>query len=247
MVGWTSEKPNPARFCTGHQNQPASQHPQTPAGPAPPYMGRAHHRTIHEGSPLWYTVLMPEYRRMDLPGGTFFLTLVTHRWQRLFRSEFAVENLRTALQWTKQRNPFEVLGAVVLPEHIHFLWTLPPGDSDFSTRVSLFKRMVSTSMAPTLDSSSAASPSRRMKREREIWQRRFWEHTIRGTRDLELHLDYIHYNPVKHGHATCPHKWASSSFQRWVRAGMYEMNWHCSCREQPPPPGFEEIAGTVGE
>ena len=92
------------------------------------------------------------------------------------------------------------------------------------------------------------SASRRKHRESDVWQRRFWEHTIGDEADLEKHLDYIHYNPVKHGLVSCPHKWEYSSFRKWLERGNYEANWGCSCDgRQPQVPDFAEIAPKVGE
>ena len=92
------------------------------------------------------------------------------------------------------------------------------------------------------------SASRRRRRERGVWQRRFWEHTIRDEKDFAAHMDYIHYNPVKHGHAGCPHAWAHSSFHRWVREGRYAADWACSCvRPVPQPATVSDAERTAGE
>ena len=203
---------------------------------------------------------MPEYRRWLLPGGTYFLTLVTDRRRPLFADETNVSHLRKALRVVRDERPFDVVAAVVLPDHIHFLWALPPEDADFSSRVGRvkvgFTRLLaadgpSKRLADGADPAGNAhgsSSSRKRHREASVWQRRFWEHAIRDERDLERHMDYIHYNPVKHGLAECPHEWPYSSFEKWVRAGVYEATWCCQCDGQRRrAPDFASLACRVGE
>ena len=110
---------------------------------------------------------------------------------------------------------------VILPEHLHCMWTLPPGDVDFSNRWRLIKSRFSHSMA----TGERLSERRRLKRERGIWQRRFWEHAIRDQQDFDAHFDYIHYNPVKHGWVLRVADWPYSSFHRFVRSGVYSLDW----------------------
>jgi putative transposase len=179
---------------------------------------------------------MREYIRMDAPGGTFFFTLVTFERRPILAGPERVVALRAAFRSVRAAHPFELLGAVVLPDHVHLVIELPPHDADFSTRIALIKRYFTHALTPAEIGEPSPSSSRRRRRERSIWQRRFWEHTIRDERDLEAHMDYIHYNPVKHGHAGCPHAWPWSSFARWVRAGRYPPDWACSCRAPAPPP-----------
>jgi putative transposase len=178
---------------------------------------------------------MPHYRRACLPGSLIFLTLVTYRRGRWFEGAENVERLRRALRAVNAEAPFIILAAVVLPDHIHFLWELPSGDSDFSRRVGrlkvLFTRSLREEGRATITSDSA---SRERSHEAEVWQRRFWEHTIRNEADLEQHVHYIHYNPVKHGLVTCPHLWPYSSFGRWVKSGDYEADWGCQCQGRMP-------------
>ena len=190
---------------------------------------------------------MPEYRRFDAPGGTFFLTLVTYGRRPLFRDADNVARLRAALSDVQQRRPLVVHGAVVLPDHLHFLWELPKHDADFSTRVGLLKVGFTRSLGAAGQRASA-SPSRRRHHERDVWQRRFWEHTIRDEDDFGIHLDYIHYNPVKHGLACCPHAWPYSSFHQWVQREVYEADWCCGCRRAARvPAGLDAIASRTGE
>jgi putative transposase len=191
---------------------------------------------------------MPEYRRAYLPGGTFFLTLVTYHRTPLFSDPEKISRLRSCVAKTLRERPFEITGAVVLPDHIHFLWTLPPDDSDYSQRVSRIKILFTRSLRGRRSLPENVSASRRKHRESDVWQRRFWEHSIRDQTDLEKHLDYIHYNPVKHGLVSCPHLWEYSSFHKWVEKDGYKNDWGCICGgRNPQVPDFSEIAQRVGE
>lgn len=171
---------------------------------------------------------MAEYRRKYLPGGTFFLTLVTYNRTPLFANPENVSHLRNAIATTRAEMPFEITAAVVLPDHLHFLWTLPPTDTNYSQRVGRLKVLFTQSLR-SKQALPQVSISRRKHRESDVWQRRFWEHTIRDQADLSNHLNYIHYNPVKHGFVSCPHLWQYSSFDRWVRLGKYAADWRCCC------------------
>ena len=176
---------------------------------------------------------MPQYRRMRVPGGTYFLTLVTYQRQPLFAEEENVAKLRRAIcplgshfviATTKKEKPFNLIGAVVLPDHLHFIWTLPPNDANYSLRVSRLKVLFTRSLENYQSLPKKISYSRQKHREKYVWQRRFWEHTIRNETDLAHHLDYIHYNPVKHRLVSCPHLWQYSSFRRSVEAGLYTLD-----------------------
>jgi putative transposase len=137
--------------------------------------------------------------------------------------------------------------AVILPDHLYFVWTLPPGDADFSPRVGMLKAAFTKAFLRGRHPPSARA-SRRRHRERDVWQRRFWEHTIRSERDLGTYMDYVHYNPVKHKHVRCPHAWPWSSFHHWVKAGRYPADWMCTCGgRKPRPPDFGDIEGFLGE
>ena len=134
------------------------------------------------------------YRRADATGGTYFFTVNVAEW----RSDVLVrhiDNLRAAMKTVKDAHPFAILAMVVLPEHLHAIWRLPPGDADSPLRWSLMKAEFSRRMAKD----EHIRASRQAKRERGIWQRRYWEHQIRGEIDFARHVDYIHYDPVKHG------------------------------------------------
>ena len=163
------------------------------------------------------------YRRVLLGGATYFFTVnLADRRCRLLVEQ--VEALRDAVRVVKQAHPFEIIAWVVLPEHLHAVWTLPLGDSDFSTRWNQIKGGFSR----RIPGGEPLSTSRRGKRERGIWQRRFWEHLIRDEGDLERHVDYVHYNPVKHGHARRAADWPYSSFHLFVRREWLSPDWGCS-------------------
>ena len=188
---------------------------------------------------------MADYRRADQPGGTYFFTLVTYKRQPIFADAANVDLLRAAVLAVMNERPFEFLAGAVLPDHAHYLWTLPPGDADFSTRIGRMKVLFTKSLradggqCPPYGGSSSRSASRVKHRDADVWQRRFWEHLIRDQDDLNRHLDYIHYNPVKHGLAICPHAWPASSFDKWVAKRCYEPDWCCQCAGRViRPPDF---------
>jgi len=163
---------------------------------------------------------MPTYTRWYRPGGTYFFTLnLQDRRRDLLVRHVAC--LRKAFASIQSKRPFQIPATVVLPNHLHCIWTLPIDDEDFSERWSLIKAEFSRGI-PRIEYCSA---SRRARRERGVWQRRFWEHLIRDQDDLNRHIDYIHYNPVKHGLVTSPRDWPYSSFHRYVRNGILDMNW----------------------
>lgn len=163
---------------------------------------------------------MPRYIRAFVPGGTFFFTVaLLERRRRLLTSH--IEALREAFASVRAERPFVIDAMVVLPDHLHCIWTLPPDDADFSSRWHAIKARFSRS----IPKGERSSPRRTAKGERGIWQRRFWEHAIRDETDFERHADYIHYNPVKHGHARRAADWPYSSFARYVQRGVYSLDW----------------------
>lgn len=149
-----------------------------------------------------------QYRRSRVPGACYFFTVVAWRRQRVLASTPILPLIGEAMRVVQQTRPFRTDAIVVLPDHLHCRWTLPSGDSDFSTRWSLVKQYV----------------TRRAGAGR-IWQPRFWEHLIRGDEDCRHHLEYIHYNPVRHGLVKAPSEWRHSSFHRHVAAGHYPADW----------------------
>jgi len=164
-----------------------------------------------------------QYRRARIKGGTYFFTIVTHNRRQFLCQPENVELLRNSLLYVMQRHKFEIDAFVLLPDHLHCIWTLPEGDDDFSTRWQLVKRYFSQHCESQYK--SYVSVSREKKNEQAIWQRRFWEHVIRDNEDYIKHVDYIHYNPVKHGYTKSPKDWEYSSFHKYVRAGMYDEMW----------------------
>ncbi|MEM6255485.1 MAG: transposase [Cyanobacteria bacterium P01_D01_bin.156] len=175
---------------------------------------------------------MPNYRRAYIPGSTIFLTWVTHRRAPLFKDSDNVTRFRQAVRQTKAEAPFEIVAAAILPDHIHFIWTLPDDDSNYSKRVGRIKVLFTRALRGKGAQSFEISESRWKHRESDVWQRRFWEHTIRAEEELAHYLDYVHYNPVKHGWVSCPHQWPHSSFQKWINEGHYQRDWGCQCSEK---------------
>ena len=163
---------------------------------------------------------MPDYRRNRMPGATYFFT------ENLFdrRSDLLVKHievLREAIRVVRRQSPFTIDAWVVLPDHMHCLWTLPEDDADFPGRWREIKKTFSKSL-PAVEQ---RSPIMIRRGERGIWQRRYWEHTVRDDRDYAVHMDYIHFNPVKHGLTDKPGDWPFSSFLRCMKAGLYPAEW----------------------
>jgi putative transposase len=165
-------------------------------------------------------VTVPRYRRAQ--GSTFFFTVaLADRSSTLLVDH--VDRLRRIYRTVQQRRPFETVAICILPDH----------DVDFSSRWNLIKGGFSRGLEP-----QARSASKLLKREKGIWQRRYWEHAIRGDADLERHVDYIHFNPMKHGLVTRVRDWSFSSFHRYVDQGTLPADWGGDMRD---------IAGNFGE
>jgi len=197
---------------------------------------------------LFILVVMPEYRRFLQKGGIVFLTIVTYNRQNIFAKDQNINILRKSVAKIKAEMPFTILGAVILPNHLHFLWQLPLNDDNYSKRVGKIKVDFTKKIGQKNIPSEIISASRQKHREKNIWQRRFWEHTIKDELDFQQHLDYIHYNPVKHGFVSCPHFWRYSSFSMWVEKKFYDREWGCICENRKPHiPNFETIIHTIGE
>jgi putative transposase len=160
------------------------------------------------------------YRRSDVAGGTWFFTVNLHDRQSRLLLEH-VDTLRGVVRSVRQAHPFEIVAMVVLPDHLHAIWRLPEGDADYPMRWSLIK----AGFSRRLPKQGEVSPSRMLKRERGIWQRRYWEHQIRDEADLAAHIDYIHFNPVKHGHVKNAMDWPHSSLHRFVATGQLPDDW----------------------
>jgi putative transposase len=173
------------------------------------------------------------YRRAYVEGGVFFftVTLANRSSDVLVRH---IGRLRRIYTSVRERQPFQTVAICVLPDHLHAVWSLPPSDADFALRWSLIKAGFSRGLPGEMERSS----SKTARRERGIWQRRYWEHAIRDDADLERHVDYIHFNPVKHGHVSQVCDWPYSSFHRYVARGVLPRDWGGCMRD---------IAGAFGE
>jgi putative transposase len=163
------------------------------------------------------------YRRAFIPGATFFFTVVTDRCRPILSAPETVDLLRNAFRYTIKQMPFTIVASVILPDHMHFIWTLPPESGDFSTRWRLIKSHFTRHWCP-MDAYSETA-FRLHKGEKDVWRRRFWEHLIRDEIDLTRHIEYIHYNPVKHGFVNSPADWKYSSFMSYVKEGIYPLDW----------------------
>lgn len=168
------------------------------------------------------------YRRAKTPGATYFFTVVTYQRQHIFNHPDCIQILRQAFRTVKQNHPFTIEAMVVLPDHLHCIWTLPPDDADFSKRWRLIKSEF-TRHCPTRFRREQ-SATRQHKGEQALWQRRFWEHQLRDETDFVRHIEYIHYNPVSHGLVKAPKDWPYSSFHRAVRWGFYAVDWGATGR-----------------
>ena len=206
---------------------------------------------------------MPNYRRADIPGATYFFTLVSHRRRPILCDKAVRHALRQAITSVKTKHSFDIDAWVLLPDHLHCIWTLPENDHAYSVRWSMIKRLVTQAIgtqyehdtdhgahgAPYEDLRQEGrvrhahhehpqqihpehrvyhrhvSASRMRRREGLIWQRRFWEHRVRDQADLNRCIDYLHWNPVKHGHVSRVAEWPFSTFHRFVRQGAYPEDW----------------------
>ena len=163
-----------------------------------------------------------QYRRSDIAGGTYFFTVNLAERKRTLLVDHA-DILRTVIRKVKEKHPFDIDAMVVLPDHLHMLWTLPKGDNDFPTRMMLIK----AGFSRLVEKGEYQSASRLSKAERGIWQRRYWEHLIRNEQGFADHVKYIHYNPVKHGYAARASDWKYSSIHRYIKAGILNADWGC--------------------
>jgi putative transposase len=165
--------------------------------------------------PLWLPIAATGFRAEAISSRS----ISPNRDSRLLIER--VDLLRDAFRYTQARHPFTIDAIVVLPDHLHAIFALPEGDADYAPRM----RLIKTVFSRNLPKDEHRSESRVAKGERGIWQRRYWEHTLRNDRDYAKHVDYIHFNPVKHGHVKKVQDWPYSSFQRFVRRGVYPHDW----------------------
>ena len=171
---------------------------------------------------------MPKYRRLRTPGGTYFFTVVTHERKRILCKNVARQALRAAIEEVRTRYPFRVEAWVLLPDHLHCVWSLPEGDHDYSKRWGMIKAGFTKRVHKagwTAAAEGFEADSRVKHRDAFVWQRRFWEHQIRGQEDFNRHCDYIHYNPVKHGLVDDPRKWEYSTVHAFIWNVLYEEDW----------------------
>lgn len=175
---------------------------------------------------------MPNYRRARDAGATYFFTVVAARRRALFASDAAVAALRESVAEVRHALPFAIDGWVVLPEHIHAIWTLPDTDADFSTRWGRIK----AGFTRRCELPHRSAPGDYAG----LWQPRFWEHRIRDETDFAAHMDYLHYNPVKHGHVARVADWPWSSFHRHMRRGLYPPDWGATEPARPDNRSFGE-------
>ena len=161
------------------------------------------------------------YRRLRIEGAAYFFTVVTYQRRPILQSEEAAGDLMSCLRTVQDAHPFQLDAYVILPDHFHMIWTLPEGDSDYPMRW----RHIKSAFTRKLKNSEPVSRSRELKSERAVWQRRYWEHTITSEADFTAHVEYVHFNPVRHGLAAAPVAWPHSSFHDWVKRGLYDRNW----------------------
>ena len=151
--------------------------------------------------------------------------MVTYQRQPILCLPKSVEAMQWVFTDVASKLPFQTDAWVILPDHMHTVWTLPEGDSDYSTRWAMLKKNLTKHLRSLVNVDVSSTMSRVHHRDGTVWQRRFWEHQIRDEPDYRTHLDYIHFNPVKHGLTRTPKDWQCSSFHKWVDQGAYEENW----------------------
>lgn len=164
-----------------------------------------------------------QYRRSQAKGATFFFTVVMNKRKKILCHDANVVLIKEAFHYVIKRHTFRIRAFVLLPDHIHCIWTLPENDNDFSMRWGLIKGYFSRQCQDKYKEHQSAS--RLNKGEQGVWQQRFWEHQIRDEVDFIRHVEYIHYNPVKHGLVNSPNAWPYSSFHRYVKQGIYDNDW----------------------
>ena len=167
---------------------------------------------------------MPQYRRATQKGGQYFFTVVTGKRQPILTLDPVRLALRESIHEVRIHSPFIIDAWVLLPDHMHCIWTLPENDSNYAKRWSIIKRLVSKSITGII-APPITTTSQKKRKESGLWQRRFWEHVIRDSTDFQRHLDYMHFNPVKHGLVNRVSDWPYSSFHRYVDEGIYPPDW----------------------
>ena len=164
---------------------------------------------------------MSNYRRPKSQGDYFFFTLLTYKRQKLLTSRLARKSLKNAFVATQADHPFKIIAFCILPEHLHCIWYLPTNDKDYSMRWSLIKKIFTRTYLVGGGIELPQSISRQNHRHRGVWHKRFWEHQIRDDRDLQNHINYIHYNPVKHDLVKNVKHWPWSTYHKYISSGYY--------------------------
>jgi putative transposase len=177
---------------------------------------------------------MSDFRRWYVPGGTFFFTLVTLNRRPVLCTDLARHCLHAAIDSVKADWPWELIAIVLLPDHLHTVWTLPPDDARYPIRWKRIKEEFTRRFIMAGGTEVTPTHSRLRHSERGIWQRRYWEHTVRDEEDLKRCVDYVHWNPKKHGYVASVRDWPWSSFHRFVQNGEYELHWGA----EEPTPGY---------
>ena len=190
---------------------------------------------------------MPDFRRWFVPGGCYFFTVVVDGRRRLFDDQRAITLLGDVMRDCFAQWPVTVNAIVLLPDHLHTIWTMPTGDAAYPQRWGWLKKEFTKQWLADGGPDRLVSVARQRERRRGIWQPRYWEHTLEDEHDFERHFDYIHWNPVKHGYVRCPYEWQHSSFHRYVDRGVYDRRWGCFSTPPPPPFRFDDISDTTGE
>jgi putative transposase len=181
---------------------------------------------------------LPEYRRIRMAGGTFFFTVVTYGRRPMLTTPEVRQALREGIFKARQSMPFNIAAWVLLPDHLHAIWTLPENDHRNAARWAVIKSSVTKKCSNIFNSENNINFSRKNRHESGIWQRRFWEHVVIEDQDFHRHLDYIHWNPVKYGHAEKAMDWPYSTIHRFVAQGLYPADWGGG--------GIEKILGILG-
>jgi len=167
---------------------------------------------------------MSDYRRLNVPGGSYFFTVVIEQRRPILCTPPMRAALKSAIRSVRGKHPFHIAGMVLLPDHLHMIWTLPEGDSDYPLRIRLIKTHMTKACGALMPDHE---PNQRRQRKHcgVLWQHRYWEHALRSEDDFRFHLDYVHWNPVKHGLVQRVRDWPWSSFHRYVAADVYPIDW----------------------
>ena len=190
---------------------------------------------------------MPNYRRSFVPGGTYFFTIVAEGRANILCSPAMRTALRQAITDCRNRWPFDIDATVLLPDHLHAIWTLPPDDDSYSKRWGWIKKEATKTWLALGGEEQPVSASRSKRRRRGVFQRGFWEHTLRDEEEYRRLLEYIHYNPVKHGLVESPIDWPYSTLRKMVKAGIYSMDWGSPDVRAKARLNFDDLTNLVGE